>query len=488
MTSTRLMFILTRIPNTDGYLFEAKSLESCSFYYDEAGNIDIEEIEVLSGKHAGKFLRAFPNTLFWEDNYVYPFEIEALLDIYEFNSVGELIAEYNKNKIGHLVFHLNTEDNSIDLYFKEPDKLFRKTKEIIQIGPINSEITNENEVLEEVKTNFEALDIEELYKKINQSIIGQDEAVKKILSSIYINQQLINSDLELDKIRNLKQNVLVAGSTGTGKTEIIKQIGKELNIPVVIEDATKYTQAGYVGSSVEDMIKHIISVCDNNIELAQRAILVIDEIDKKASGGDHTGVASTSVQNGLLKIIEGGILHIENKNPYGEEAYEFDTSKLTVICLGAFSELTKKEKEKTTNPIGFTNQEATPKQEKKKLLPEDFIKFGMTPEFMGRISNIVVTKNFDENDYKKILLESNISPLNLKKELLQVQNVELAYDEEFINKVIKEAIKINTGARGLKLAFEKEFEDLEFELLKKEITNVKLGKDKPELVKTRIRK
>lgn len=479
MKDAKLMFMLNRIPQSDGYFYEASKIEMCACEFNEEEYTINEEVEILSGKKAGDYVKVFPNINYYIDTYAYPFDLDWLLEIFDYSNISDLIADYDLGRLGYFIYHLDPKDNEIELYYSTKSPIKKKNIELHFIDRTNKEENIEQE--EEI----EEKNITDIYESVTKSIIGQDDAVKKILSSIYINRNLAKSNLSDDKIRNLKQNVLVAGSTGTGKTEIIKQIGQQLNMPVIIEDATKYTQEGYVGSSIKDMIMHLVLACDGNIEKAQKAILVIDEIDKKAKGKDASEIASSSVQNNLLKLIEGDVVHVDTDGRFNVSSFDFNTSKLTIICLGAFSELTKKEKHEE-KVVGFTTTKKEEKpQKEKELTPEDFIKFGMTPEFMGRISNIVVTKNFTKEDYRKILLDSKISPLNLKKELLNTQGINLKYNEEFIEKIIEKATKINTGARGLKLAFERDFEDLEFEFLQGDIKEVNLNKSKPKLVKVR---
>lgn len=474
-----LALLVERMPKGDSYLFEGKEIVSFSVYVDEDGYADSKNIEILSGKHTGDYVRIFSKITFWEDRYLTFIDINTLLEMYGIDSVGEFTALYNSNKVDHLAFYVNPKDDSLSMY-KKLKRRFGEKDDVFVFMSSQNEADSE-ECFDEEGLEESCQDIQEVYDKVTKSIISQDAAVKKILSAIYMNQKLANSDLPNDKVRNLKQNILIAGSTGTGKSEIIKQIGKELSIPVVIEDATKFSKTGYVGSSVEDMIKHLVIACDDDIEKAQKAILVVDEIDKKA-GGDKDDPSMSSVLNSLLKLVEGGVLHIEADKDSGLGAFDFDTSRLTIIFAGAFSEITSKKKE--TNTLGFTNTNVVI-DKKKDLDPEDFVKYGMTPEFMGRISNIIMTKTYEREDYRKILLTSSISPLVLKREVFKILGVNLDYDSEFVEKILDEAVRLNTGARGLKLAFAKELEDLDFDILKGDVNSVKLSKDKAHVVRVK---
>jgi ATP-dependent Clp protease ATP-binding subunit ClpX len=303
------------------------------------------------------------------------------------------------------------------------------------------------------------MDIESINKEVKKSIIGQDDAIKQILSTIYFNQRLYDSDLPYDKLRNLKQNILLVGSTGVGKTEIIKQIAKQLDIPCVIEDATRYTIEGYKGNSVEDMIKHLYESADYDIELAERSILVIDEIDKKSANEDVSSISSTGVQQSLLKLLEGTNYNISGDHENMLEPFEFDSSYLTIILSGAFSHMDeKKSKEKV---VGFT---ASKNVEEKKTTKE-FKNSGIVPELLGRMSKIIQLNKLGEKEFVQILKESEISPLRLTKDFYNSLGVEVIYTDSFINDIADVAKKKDIGARGLKTAFDETIETLEFEVL-----------------------
>lgn len=481
MRNTDLGFILRRVPKSDANFFEAVAIEFCSYTLNNE-TLEISDVEVLSGKFAGRYLNILPSVTYDEVYTVYPLNIDSMLEIFDYDSVTYFIEDYNSGKLGHFVYRLDYKNDLIEYYFAVHSVIKKPKTELKLID--KTSLGKTKDIKNEVEVPLDEID--HVYKKVTDAVVGQDEAVKRVLSSIYTNQKLIHSNLSDEKIRNLKQNVLLAGSTGTGKSEIVKQIGKALNVPVVIEDATKYTSAGYIGGNVEDMIKHLVSACDNDLEKAEKAILVVDEIDKKAGGTpDSKGIESTAVQNGLLKLVEGGVMHIDaDRNTFLED-FDFDTSKLTIIFSGAFSDITQKSRVKKDIVVGFNTGENPKKEEIKheEFNPEDFIKLGMTPEFMGRISNIVVTNSFNKEDYRNILLNSNISPLALKKELFKSYGIDLTYNEEFIDKVTEEAVRVNTGARGLKLVFEKEFEKFEYEVLKGDITTINLGSNEPELVR-----
>lgn len=328
----------------------------------------------------------------------------------------------------------------------------------------------------EYNINTNNIDIKKLSSEVKKVIIGQDEVVDKVLSTIVNNQRLYESDLDYDEIRQTKQSLLIFGKTGTGKTEIVKQIASKLDIPYVVEDATKFTQEGYQARSTSDMLLDLLRITDGNQDLAERGILYIDEIDKKRVKGNES-ISTTAVQNSLLKIMDGGIIPIE-VDPMTGETIDFDTSFLTVILSGAFVEMEKENKRKE---IGFNIQKDI-KNEEDKYTTEDFINYGMTPEFMGRITSIIKTKDLGYNELKNILITSEISPLNLKKKYLDCLNVTYNFDDEFIDMIVNKAIAKKTGARGLKSAVSDVFDNLgfnlDFEVLAGDIKEIKFEKGK----------
>ena len=278
--------------------------------------------------------------------------------------------------------------------------------------------------------------------------------------------KLYDSNLPDDKVRNLKQNILLVGSTGVGKTEIIKQIAKQLNIPCVIEDATRYTIEGYKGNSVEDMIKHLYESANYDIDLAERSILVIDEIDKKSTNEDVSSIASTGVQQALLKLLEGTNYNISGDHENMLEPFEFDSSYLTVILSGAFSRMDEEKKQEKV--VGFT---ASSNVDEKKTT-KDFKNSGIIPELMGRMSKVIQLNRLGEKEFVQILKESEISPLKLTKEFYDSLGVEVVYTDSFISDIASIAIKKDIGARGLKTAFDETIETLEFEVLSGDVKKI----------------
>ena len=336
-----------------------------------------------------------------------------------------------------------------------------------------------DELIDVYNKDEKIIDIESIDEEVRKSIIGQDSAIKQILSTIYFNQKLYDSDLPDDKARNLKQNILLVGSTGVGKTEIIKQIAKQLDVVCVIEDATRYTIEGYKGSSIEDMIKHLYENADYDIDLAERGILVIDEIDKKSSNDDVSSIASTGVQQALLKLLEGTNYNISGDHDSMLEPFEFNSSYLTVILCGAFSHMDLKKKMEKV--VGFTSD----KYVSDKKTTKEFKDSGIIPELMGRMSKVIQLNKLTEKEFIKILKDSEISPLRLTKEFYNSLGVEVSYTDSFIEDIARVAKDKDIGARGLKTAFDEAIETLEFDVLSGNVKKIIFNKiDDIKVIKT----
>ena len=240
----------------------------------------------------------------------------------------------------------------------------------------------------------------------------------QILTALFKNQKIIGSDLETDIIAKLKENILIYGSTGTGKTEILKRISKLYNIPIVIEDATSLSETGYVGRSVTDMLEDLYLAANKDMSLAERGILVIDEFDKLAekSGDNQSHVSRLGVQRSLLKLLDGSLFYFDDKS--------FDTSKLTIVALGAFTGITEGD-------------------DYKHLTTDDFMEYGIMRELMGRFSKTIAMNPLEKEDIVKILKESDFSPLNTYKKLFEVLGVDFDYNDEFVNYLAELADEMN---------------------------------------------
>lgn len=294
-------------------------------------------------------------------------------------------------------------------------------------------------------------DISQMYSAIKKTIISQDEQIMQILTSLFKNQKVINSSLGLDMIAKLKENIIVYGPTGTGKTEILKRIANIYKIPIVIEDATSLSEIGYVGRNITDMLENLYLAAGKDIEKAQKGILVIDEFDKLAekdrNSKDH--VSRIGVQRSLLKLLDGSTFYFEDK--------KFDTSRLSVVALGAFTGIVDND--------DYSNVSST-----------DFVNYGIMRELMGRFSKLVAMNSLSKEDIKKILIESDFSPLNTYRLLFESMNIEFSYDEDFIDYIAEKAVALNSGARSLKTVFDDTISSAMFRIFAGEYSAINLTK------------
>lgn len=307
--------------------------------------------------------------------------------------------------------------------------------------------SEEKEEQEEDKNTEITINIENLYKKVTENVIDQDEPIRKILTAIW--KQYSNFS------ENKSRNIFINGSTGVGKTEIFRTLTKELDIPYVMTSATEYTANGYVGKSVTDMLVNILDRADGNLERAQKGIIIIDEIDKIASQSSSSSqVNQRDVQEALLKLIEDGKFDISYKN----QKYVFDTSKLMIIGMGSFSRIEIKEEK----VVGF--EQKAKKKTYKELTREDFIKNGMIPELIGRFPIIVQMNDLNYDSFVKILKEAKHNALNLNKNFLQNQGIKLSLNEETISAIANKAVKDKFGARSLDETIETALSVASFEI------------------------
>lgn len=311
------------------------------------------------------------------------------------------------------------------------------------------EITDEKFLAKQKKekVNPNDLDILKMYDDIKETIIAQDEQVKQVLASVYKNQKIINSSLDDETISKLKENIIVYGPTGTGKTEILSQIAKLCNVPIVIEDVTSFSETGYFGRDVSEMLGDLYSRAGMDLELAEKGILVIDEFDKIAEGemsGNTAGPSRVGVQRSLLKLLDGGTINFR-EDDYDGPMIGFNTSKLTIVALGAFSGIKKND-------------------DYSDISTKDFIDYGIMREVMGRFSKLVSMNAFSKDEYKRILLESKLSPLNTYKKLFEEMGIEFTYDDDLIDYIADEAVALDCGARSLKTVFDGIISDSLFDL------------------------
>ena len=298
-------------------------------------------------------------------------------------------------------------------------------------------------------------EIQNVEKTVLQSIIGQDNQVRQIITAIY---RAIN-------FKSIKSNVLIIGNSGTGKTETIKQVAKRLHIPYTIEDATKYTQDGYYGADVNDMIYNLLENAEMDMERAQNGIIIIDEIDKKAGHEEHD-VSGTEVLKSLLKIIEGTRIKIPSpEDAFAEEIVDFDTKNIIIIFLGAFSGLEKiRDKRLNTNPLGFVGNNQG-KKEKGRFLKQDLVEYGMPEEFVGRIDTIIEMNKLTKQDLALILRKSKLSIFRRYQAELREKGITLSYSGKLFDCIAEESLALDTGARELSNTVNYIFENIMYDIL-----------------------
>lgn len=323
---------------------------------------------------------------------------------------------------------------------------------------------------------------QEIKDYLNEYVISQDYA-KDILSvCAYNHYKKIYHTADNSKIE--KSNVLLLGSTGTGKTLLVKTLAKKLKVPFAIADATTLTEAGYVGEDVESVIERLLNVCDWNIPLAQNGIVFIDEIDKKArsseSNANTKDISGEGVQQALLRLIEGTTVKVSaNGSKRMDDYIEFDTSNVLFIVGGAFvgiDEIVKKKLKQSS--MGFNRPIKSQKDNAdwiEHVEHEDIIQYGLIPEFAGRLPNIVGLLDLDEQNMFNILKNSKGSVINQVQRLLELDQIELKFEDEYLKDVANIAAKKKVGARGLKSIVENSLHNIMFrapELHNKDIESV----------------
>ena len=342
----------------------------------------------------------------------------------------------------------------------------------------------------------------EIKDYLDQYVIGQDEAKRYLAVSVYNHYKRLQQNVSDDGVEIEKSNIIMVGSTGTGKTLLARTIAKLLDVPFTIVDATVFTEAGYVGEDVESILSRLLQVADYDVEAAERGIVFIDEVDKIARKSDNPSitrdVSGEGVQQSLLKLLEGSMVNVPTKGgrKHPDQDYvHVDTKNILFICGGAFDGIERKIAQRlNTHVVGYNSVQNVRKIDKKDLmkyiLPQDLKSFGLIPEIIGRLPVLTYLNPLDRDALRSILIEPKNSIIKQYVKLFEMDGIELTFDEDVFDLIVDKAMEYKLGARGLRSIVESVMMDAMFDVPSEKIKrfNVTLEYAKKQLDKAHLQK